>query len=211
LIAGRFESTSKAGKGIWSATVEDSEAFEQKEGETRGFSYVYSPERIRVSGLAVRASQGVRDALDALASEVARALGTPVALVCVVEDGRQCFVGQFGLQPPWSQKRETPLSHSFCQHAVAEKGPLVIDDARLDWRVWSNLAIPDLGVLAYLGVPIRLSGGEVIGSLCAISDTARSWSKAELRRLEAFCGTAAELLEREIQRLAQAPPNGDMA
>ena len=44
-------------------------------------------------------------------------------------------------------------------------------DAENDPRVCHNLAIPDLGVKAYLGVPLTLPSGHIIGSLCAI-DTA---------------------------------------
>ncbi len=60
-------------------------------------------------------------------------------------------------------QRETPLSHSFCQHVVTSSKPLVIDDARLDPRVKDNRAIADIGVIAYLGIPLTIDN-QVIGA-----------------------------------------------
>ena len=42
--------------------------------------------------------------------------------------------------------------------------PLVVQDARLDARVAGNPAIADLGVVAYLGVPLTDARGDVLGS-----------------------------------------------
>ncbi len=57
----------------------------------------------------------------------------------------------------WTERRETPLSHSFCQYTVARGEPLVIEDARVHPLVRENLAIPDLRVVAYAGVPLTTS------------------------------------------------------
>ncbi|MEK8107699.1 hypothetical protein NKG94_26490 [Micromonospora sp. M12] len=39
--------------------------------------------------------------------------------------------GAVGLPEPWSERRQTPLSHSFCQHVVDIEAPMVLPDARL--------------------------------------------------------------------------------
>ena len=112
---------------------------------------------------------------DRYARLVQHALAVPVALVSLVETERQWFPGAVGLPEPWATCRETPLSHSFCQHVVAAREPLVVTDAREDPRVAGNLAIEDLGVIAYAGHPISDHTGEVIGSLCAIGHEPREW------------------------------------
>src|SRR3954468_20671565 len=66
---------------------------------------------------------GPDEAFDRFASLVKRLLDVPVALVSLVAGERQFFPGQVGLAEPWGTKRETPLSHSFCQHVVIEGGP----------------------------------------------------------------------------------------
>ena len=104
-----------------------------------------------------------------------RLLGVPVALISLVDADRQFFKSCVGLPEPWATRRETPLSHSFCQHVVASGAALVVGDAKGHPLVSGNLAIRDLGVAAYLGVPLTTPDGHVLGALCAIDDHPRSW------------------------------------
>ena len=129
-------------------------------------------------------------------------LGVPVSLVSLVDEDRQFFAGQVGLPEPWASFRETPLSHSFCQHVVNSGEPLVIDDARSDPLVSDNLAIRDLGVAAYAGIPLRMRDGNVLGSFCAIDASPRHWSERDLQILGDLASTAADVIElHRIQRL----------
>ncbi|UQU63826.1 SpoIIE family protein phosphatase [Couchioplanes caeruleus] len=139
-------------------------------------------------------------AFDRFAGLVKRLLGVPVALVSLVDTERQFFPGQVGLAEPWGQKRETPLSHSFCQHVVAEGVPKVFPDARIYAQVRDNLAIPDLGVVAYAGMPLKDSDGLTLGSLCAIDTKPRAWSKDELTILEDLAEACASELRLRIAR-----------
>ena len=111
-------------------------------------------------------------------------LSTPVALISLVTPDRQFFLSSSGLSEPWGSKRETPLTHSFCQHVVNRNEPLVITDAENHDLVKDNLAIRDLGVQAYLGVPIVLPDGDVIGSFCSIDDCQRNWTAEDLETIE---------------------------
>lgn len=120
------------------------------------------------------------DALTELASSL---LGVPVALVSLVDTNRQFFKSQVGLGEPWATRRETPLTHSFCQWVVSGHEELVVSDARTHPVLSHNQAIADLGVVAYAGVPLTASNGEAIGSLCAIDTAPRAWSEADLALL----------------------------
>jgi GAF domain-containing protein len=71
------------------------------------------------------------------------------------------------LRYPWASERQTPLSHSFCQHVVESRRPLVVSDAREHPKLRDNVAIRDLGVIAYAGVPLITPTGQVLGTLCA--------------------------------------------
>ncbi|CAB4723438.1 MAG: SpoIIE family protein phosphatase [Actinobacteria bacterium] len=145
-------------------------------------------------------TEGVDTSFDRYARMVRRALGVPVALVSLVEAERQVFVGAEGLPSPVDVVRETPLSHSFCQWVVKDEAPVVTSDARLDERLHSNLAIPELGVVAYAGWPVTDHTGAVIGSLCAIDDQPREWTDGDLATLEdlaAACST--ELAQRGLR------------
>ncbi|MDT0278004.1 GAF domain-containing protein [Blastococcus goldschmidtiae] len=118
-------------------------------------------------------------------------LDVPVALVTMVSVDEQVFPGAPGLPEPWQSTRRTPLSHSFCQHVVRSAAPLLIPDARTDPLVADNLAIPDLHVVAYAGVPITDTDGTLVGSLCAIDSRPRQWSDEDLSVLTDLAGACS--------------------
>ncbi|RYD64085.1 MAG: GAF domain-containing protein, partial [Verrucomicrobiaceae bacterium] len=134
-------------------------------------------------------------AFDRITRLVSELLNAPVALVSLVDSKRQFFKSSCGLAEPWASKRQTPLSHSFCQHVAASGTPLVITDAREHPLVLENLAIRDLKVIAYLGMPIKTPTGHTLGSLCAIDHVPRQWTEQEQSRL----ADLAEVVMSEIE------------
>ena len=127
-------------------------------------------------------------------------LEAPVALVSLVDEDRQYFKSCLGLPPKWADERQTPLSHSFCQHAVAMREPLIVPDAREDPLLRDNLAIPDLGVIAYAGIPLITSDDQALGSLCVIDDKPRAWTAEQIKMLGDLAQTVVELIERRSNR-----------
>ncbi len=113
---------------------------------------------------------------------VTHVLSVPVALVSFVEENRdrQYFKSQIGLTGIWAEERQTPLSHSFCQFVKRDNRPLIVEHAPEDARVCDNLAIRDLGVRAYLGVPVHGPNGAALGALCAIEPQRRTWKEEEV-------------------------------
>ncbi|WFE34127.1 SpoIIE family protein phosphatase [Micromonospora sp. WMMD975] len=138
------------------------------------------------------------EAFDRFARLVGDLLDVPVALVSLVDADRQFFPGETGLSQPWAARRETPLSHSFCQHVVDTEAPMVLPDARLYPRVRQNLAIEDLGVVAYAGMPLTDLDGRVLGSLCAIDSKPRAWTKEQLRTLADLAAACSSELRLRI-------------
>lgn len=120
---------------------------------------------------------------DQFAKLAAERLGTPIALVTMVDVEGQAFPGAYGLAEPWLTERWTPLSHSFCQHVTTTEQPLVVPNANDDELVRGNLAVMDLGVIAYAGVPLH-DGDAVVGALCAIDHRPRAWSDEEIEQLQ---------------------------
>jgi two-component sensor histidine kinase len=136
----------------------------------------------------------VEEAFDRVTNLVSRVLSVPVSLVSLVDVDRQFFKSSTGLPEPWASKRQTPLSHSFCQHVVTSGEPLVVEDAREHPVVGSNCAVGELGVIAYLGVPLTTPQGHVLGSLCAIDGSTRHWSESDVRLMRDL----AEIVMREM-------------
>jgi signal transduction histidine kinase len=138
------------------------------------------------------------EAFDRLTRLVTRILGVPVALVTLVDGHRQFFKSCVGLPEPWATQRETPLSHSFCQYTVTTGEPLVIDDAREHPQLRENLAIPDLGVVAYAGIPLQTADGHTLGTFCAIDTRPRRWSESDLATLRDLAASAATEIELRV-------------
>ena len=158
---------------------------------------LFSPARLAVLrqvGLTAAADPD----MERFARLVAHMLGVPVALVSLVESDRQVFPGQVGLAEPWATTRQTPLSHSMCQHVTTTGSPLVLTDARQDQRTCDNLATDDLGVIAYAGMPLTDGAGHVLGSLCAIDNRPRTWTQRELDNLADLAAACSSELRLRI-------------
>ncbi|WP_246102429.1 GAF domain-containing protein [Methylobacterium terricola] len=99
----------------------------------------------------------------------ARLCATPVALVSLVAADRQWFKARVGFPPC-----ETSLNASVCAHALVESDLLVIPDLTADPRTAANpLVTGEPSIRFYAGAPLRLTGGQVVGSLCVIDTAAR--------------------------------------
>lgn len=125
----------------------------------------------------------------------ARALDAPVALCSIVGADRQFFASSWGLPEPWASRGGTDLVHSFCQHVVISNQPLLVDDARKHPLLHSNLAIQDLDVVAYIGVPLNDAEVNTLGSFCVIDHEPRRWKRSELEMLHDFAAAVTERIE----------------
>ncbi|RKN49417.1 SpoIIE family protein phosphatase [Micromonospora endolithica] len=166
-------------------------------GTPRPSRELHDPDRLRSladTGLGAAPDE----AFDRFARLVGDLLDVPVALVSLVDTERQFFPGEVGLPQPWAGQRQTPLSHSFCQHVIDMGVPMVLPDARLHPRVRENLAIPDLGVVAYAGMPLTDLDGRVLGSLCAIDSKPRAWTADQLRTLADLAAACSSELRLRI-------------
>ena len=124
------------------------------------------------------------ESFDRLTRLAAKVVNAPVALVSAIDKDRQFFKSCLGLPEPWATNRETELSHSFCQHVVTAREPVVITDTREDERVLDNPAIRDMGVIAYLGIPLFAGDGQAIGTLCVIDHEPRIWKSEEIKLIQ---------------------------
>ncbi len=127
-------------------------------------------------------------------------IGTSVSLVSMVAGNYQFFKSSYGLPEPWRSQRRTPLSHSFCQHVVTSGEPLVVEDAREHPLLKDNLAIPDLNVIGYLGMPLQTADGYALGSFCVIDAQPHAWTDKEIQLMWAF----GEVINAEIDARSKA-------
>lgn len=147
---------------------------------------------LRDLGLLDTASEQEFDRYTRLASDL---LGVPVSLVSLIDAHRGFFKSHVGLPAQMVDSPQVPLTHSLCQHPVATKRPLVVSDTREHPLVFDNLAVRDLGVIAYAGMPLVLSDGHAVGAFCAIDGAPREWSERDVRILEDLAAAVTAQLE----------------
>jgi GAF domain-containing protein len=123
------------------------------------------------------------EAFDRFTRLAARICRVPIALMTLVDRDRQFFMSSFGLSEPWQTLRETPLTHSFCKHAVARRAPLLIADTTKDPVFRDNPASRELAVVAYAGIPLEV-GGQPLGAFCVVDHEPRVWASEEVQMLK---------------------------
>lgn len=142
---------------------------------------------IRSLGLEQLANRDLYSRITLLASSM---LDCPIALLSIVEEDRQWFLGRTG-----TDLSETSIGASFCVIPVMNGEPLLIDDARDDPRLCNNPLVTGAPFIrSYLGVPIRSDDGTVLGALCAISLEPAAFRPGQV----ALLAMLAELAEKSI-------------
>ncbi len=153
-------------------------------------------EALRRTGLLDSPPDEAFDRLTRLATAV---LHVPVALVSLVDSDRQFFKSQSGLSEPLASLRQTPLTNSFCKHAVGSREPLVVADARRDPLFAQSADGSDVGVIAYAGVPLITSEGYALGTFCIVDRQPHDWTDEEIGILRVLATSAVS--EIELQRI----------
>lgn len=138
-------------------------------------------------------------AFDRITRFAASVTNVPVSLISLVDGNRQWFKSAVGLQNPWASRREIPMSYSVCQYVVTGQKPLVINDTRKMDFLRDNLAISELNVISYLGIPLTTSDGYTMGALCIIDHQPRDWSDNDVDCLENLAANVVTLMEMRAQ------------
>ncbi|WP_198375023.1 putative bifunctional diguanylate cyclase/phosphodiesterase [Neoroseomonas rubea] len=143
------------------------------------------------------------EVFDQIVRLAARLTGSPIALVSLVDAGRQWFKARHGLDAA-----ETPREMAFCAHAIlAPDRPFSVPDATADARFAGNPLVtgaPD--IRAYLGVPLVAQCGQAIGTLCVIDRVARQHGPQEIEVISTLASAVMVNLElrRALRRSQEA-------
>jgi formate hydrogenlyase transcriptional activator len=140
------------------------------------------------------------EAFDRLTRLATTVLRVPVAIVSLVDGERQFFKSQCGLSGSLAERRQSPLTHSFCKHAVERREPLLVPDLRLDPKFKDNSGIYEREVLAYAGIPLITSDGHALGTFCVLDGRPHEWTEEEVGVLQVLASST--MSEIELRRLA---------
>ena len=145
-------------------------------------SLLVDPGRLAVLRQTNLLDSPAEEAFDRIARLAARLLELPIVLVSLVDQDRLFLKACLGLPEPWASARQLPLSHSLCQQLLVTRRPLVIPDTGRDPPGRDHQVVSELGVGAYLGVPLIVSG-QVLGAVCAADRRPRDWAEDDLATL----------------------------
>lgn len=119
-----------------------------------------------------------------------KVLSVPIAYLSFVDEERQWLKSRVGMPVC-----ETARDISFCGHAILQREPLVIPDARNDPRFADNpMVVGEPFIRFYVGIPLASPDGFNVGTLCVADSDPRTIEPDQLRMLQDF----AALVEREF-------------
>jgi len=124
-------------------------------------------------------------------------LDTDVAILTEIRSGRETARRIAGDWPGIKEGESLPLDETFCKRMLEGRIDSYVQDAQADARV-SDLAMTrQLGIGAYLGVPIRLEDMRLYVLCCLHHERRPSLGEKEVRLLSGL----AESVRVELQTL----------
>lgn len=139
------------------------------------------------------------ESFDRLTRLAAQLFDVPVALISLLDGGRQWHKSCYGFDA-----REIDREVSFCAHNLVEEELMIVEDARLDPRFANNsLVTADPNIRFYAGAPLITPDDHSLGSLCVIDTAPRTFDatqKAQLRDLAAMAMDELELRREVAER-----------
>lgn len=131
------------------------------------------------------------DSFDDLTRLAAFVCEAPIALISLVDAGRQWFKSRHGLSIT-----ETSRDISFCTHAILEPELFVVPDALADDRfATSPLVTSDPFIRFYAGAPLLSPGGRTLGMLCVLDRVPRRLKAGQLDALRVLARQVVGQLE----------------
>lgn len=151
-------------------------------------------EEARLQALADHGLEGEQalPSLDPVVRIAARMFGMPVSAVNMVGSDHVFFAASIG-----AGELDMGRDVSFCAHAIAQGGVMVVPDTLQDERFQDNpLVTGPSNVRFYAGVPLLSPEGHAMGALCVLDDRPHDdFSTEDQERLRELARMASDRLE----------------
>lgn len=130
-------------------------------------------------------------AFDHVTQVAARMMGTPIAIISIVDTDRIWFKSHHGVDV-----EQISREPGLCASAIMQNGPWLVNDAPLDPRTMSNsLVAGEFGLHFYLGVPLETHDGFNLGTLCVLDFQPRAVSPDQIANLEGLARVVMDQME----------------
>jgi GAF domain-containing protein len=132
-----------------------------------------------------------------------RICGTPIALISLVDERRQWFKSNVGLNVS-----ETNRNVAFCGYAILQREVLQVSDAKADKRFADNpLVTGNPHIRFYAGAPLVTENGFALGTVCVLDQKPHTLTKEQQESLTLISQLTMSLLDfrkklREISKVA---------
>jgi cellulose synthase/poly-beta-1,6-N-acetylglucosamine synthase-like glycosyltransferase/GGDEF domain-containing protein len=146
--------------------------------------------------------------LQELAELAREAVGVPLAMVTVVDAGREYLAGAAGNAGPWASAAGVPLARTPAWDVVATRNPVLVADARDDLRFIDG-PLAGTGFRSYAAVPLVNAAGYVVGAFAVAGPEPRTWTDDDVDVLTDFAFAA--MAELEVHRRLPARPAAEAA
>jgi GAF domain-containing protein len=140
-------------------------------------------------------TEGSERRLDALMRLTRDLLDTDIAILSEISHGRETARRLAGDWPGIAEGRSLPLDESFCKRMLDGRIENYIRDAQADARVSGLPMAQQLGIGAYLGVPIRLEDMRLYVLCCLARERRPSLGEKEVRLLSGLAESVRVELE----------------
>ena len=146
------------------------------------------------------------EALHRVTAMAARLFSAPIAIVSVVDHDRTWFRSHYG-----PDAEQIALDVDLRTATIPNTEPLIIEDGQSDPRSQdSHLVTGPLGLRFYVGVPLKRTDGQTIGTLSVLDFTPRSASAAEVANLQDLAALVVAQLETRHEGLRTVEMTGPM-
>lgn len=142
-------------------------------------------------------------AFDRVTALAARLLGTPIAIVSIVDTNRIWFKSHHGLEAT-----EIPRNPGLCASAILQSEAWLVTDARHDPRTLANpLVAGELGLQFYLGIPLVTHDGFSLGTLCVLDTEPRTVNQEKIDTLTDLASVVMDQLELRLSAMRSIAEN----
>lgn len=118
----------------------------------------------------------------------------PISVISLIDEDRQWHKSRQGFDI-----EETSRDNAFCGHAIEQDGVMVVEDTTRDPRFSTNsLVVGAPHIRFYAGVPLTVSPGQKIGTLCVVDYIPRKFSAEQQAILRDFSHLVISEMEHRV-------------